>query len=84
MNPQIKIYSSNWCPFCIQAKRLLDSKGVRYEEIIVDGNPSLRARMMEESGRHTVPQIWINDLHVGGCDDLFLLERSEKLDALLS
>lgn len=84
MDAQIKIYSSNWCPFCIQAKRLLDSKGVRYEEIIVDGNPSLRAQMMEESGRHTVPQIWINDLHVGGCDDLFLLERSEKLDALLS
>jgi glutaredoxin 3 len=84
VDAQIKIYSSNWCPFCIQAKRLLDSKGVRYEEIIVDGNPSLRAQMMEESGRHTVPQIWINDLHVGGCDDLFLLERSEKLDALLS
>lgn len=84
MDTQIKIYSSNWCPFCIQAKRLLDSKGVNYEEIIVDGNPGLRAQMMEESGRHTVPQIWINDLHVGGCDDLFLLERSAKLDALLS
>ncbi|MDX1474061.1 MAG: glutaredoxin 3 [Reinekea sp.] len=83
MKPNVKMYSSAWCPFCIQAKRLLDSKGVDYEEILVDGNSSLRSKMMQESGRHTVPQIWINDFHVGGCDDLFSLERAKKLDKLL-
>lgn len=83
MSEQIKMYSSRWCPFCIQAKRLLDSKGVAYEEIIVDGDPALRSQMMQESGRHTVPQIWIKDFHVGGCDDLFMLERSSKLDEML-
>jgi glutaredoxin 3 len=83
MSTNIKMYSSAWCPFCIQAKRLLDSKGADYEEILVDGDPKKRAKMMQESGRHTVPQIWINDLHIGGCDDLFSLERSAKLDSLI-
>jgi glutaredoxin 3 len=84
MSADIKMYSSAWCPFCIQAKRLLDSKGATYDEIMVDGDPSIRSKMMQESGRHTVPQIWINDQHVGGCDDLFMLERSAKLDSLLN
>ena len=83
MSAKIKMYSSAWCPFCIQAKRLLDSKGAVYEEILVDGDPKKRSQMMQESGRHTVPQIWINDLHIGGCDDLFSLERSAKLDSLI-
>ncbi len=84
MTASIKMYSSAWCPFCIQAKRLLESKGVPFDEIIVDSNPALRAQMMQESGRHTVPQIWINDLHVGGCDELFALERAARLDGLLA
>ena len=84
MTAKVKIYSSAWCPFCIQAKRLLDSKNVAYEELIVDGKPQLRAQMMKESGRNTVPQIWINNKHIGGCDDLFHLERQNKLNAILN
>lgn len=80
---KIKIYSSVWCPFCIRAKHLLDSKGAKYEELVVDGNAELRAQMIQESGRHTVPQIWINQQHVGGCDDLYELEQLNKLDHLL-
>lgn len=82
--PQVKIYSSDWCPYCIRAKKLLESKGLEYEELKVDGNAQLRAQMMQESGRRTVPQIWINQHHVGGCDELFALERSNRLDELLS
>jgi glutaredoxin 3 len=84
MSPEITMYSSAWCPFCIQAKRLFDSKGIPYKEIMVDGDAKMRAKMMQESGRHTVPQIWIDDFHVGGCDDLFLLERSAKLDSMIN
>ena len=83
MSTEIKMYSSAWCPFCIQAKRLLDSKGVEYKEISVDGQPGVRAEMMQLSGRHTVPQIWIGETHVGGCDDLFALERSGELNSML-
>lgn len=83
MTTKVKMYSSAWCPFCIQAKRLLDSKNIAYDDISVDGKPQVRAKMMQESGRHTVPQIWINDQHIGGCDDLFHLERQHKLDVLL-
>lgn len=84
MTANIKMYSSAWCPFCIQAKRLLEQKNVAFNEVIVDGNSALRQQMMKESGRHTVPQIWIGDVHVGGCDDLFALERRGQLDALLN
>ena len=84
MGLEIKMYSSAWCPFCIQAKRLLDKKGVAYNEILVDGQPQLRAKMMQESNQRTVPQIWINGVHIGGCDDLFALEQSSRLDMLLS
>lgn len=63
---------------------LLDQKGAAYKDIGVDGNPSLRQEMMAKSGRFTVPQIWIGDHHVGGCDELYALERSGKLDGLLA
>ena len=82
--PHIKIYTSTWCPFCVQAKHLLQSKGVSFEELNVDTDPSLRAKMMQESGRHTVPQIWIGETHVGGCDDLYALEKQQDLDKLLN
>lgn len=62
---------------------LLKNKGVGFEEIKVDGKPQLRAEMTKKAGRTSVPQIWIGDTHVGGCDDLFALERAGKLDALL-
>ncbi|MDH4610359.1 glutaredoxin 3 [Pseudomonas sp. BN102] len=80
---EIVVYSSAWCPYCVRAKQLLDKKGVRYEEINVDGNPAVRAEMTRKAGRTSVPQIWIGQTHVGGCDDLYALERAGKLDALL-
>lgn len=77
------VYSSDYCPYCSRAKQLLASKGVAFEEIKVDGKPQLRAEMSQKAGRTSVPQIWIGEKHVGGCDDLFALERGGKLDALL-
>jgi len=80
----IEVYSSRWCGFCMRAKMLLDSKGVEYNEIDVDQDSALRAQMMQRSGRRTVPQIFIDEVHVGGCDDLYALERSGQLDELLA
>jgi glutaredoxin 3 len=77
------VYSSDWCPYCTRAKQLLQKKGVAFEEINVDGKPQLRAEMTQKAGRTSVPQIWIGASHVGGCDDLFALERAGKLDAML-
>lgn len=82
MQPVV-IYSSDWCPYCIRAKQLLTHKGVAFNEIKVDGQPNVRAEMTRKAGRTSVPQIWIGDRHVGGCDDLYALERAGKLDALL-
>ena len=79
----IVIYTTRFCPFCIRAKQLLDSKGAKYREIPVDNNPRLRAEMTAKAGRRTVPQIWIGDRHVGGCDELMGLERSGQLNKLL-
>nr|WP_298164750.1 glutaredoxin 3 [uncultured Pseudomonas sp.] len=81
--PHVVIYSSDWCPYCIRAKHLLTSKGVAFEEIKVDGKPDVRAEMTRKARQTSVPQIWIGDRHVGGCDDLYALERAGKLDALL-
>lgn len=79
----VLIYSSDWCPYCIRAKQLLQKKGVAFEEIKVDGKPDVRAEMTRKARQTSVPQIWIGDLHIGGCDDLYALERAGKLDALL-
>jgi len=81
--PQIVVYSSDWCPYCSRAKALLAKKGVAFEEIRVDGQPQLRADMARKAGRTSVPQIWVGDHHIGGCDDLYALERAGKLDPLL-
>ncbi len=81
---KILIYSANLCPYCTMAKRLLDSKGAKYSEINVDSKPGLREEMMQKTRRRTVPQIYIGDLHVGGFDDLYSLEKENKLDALLA
>ena len=81
----VTIYSSNYCPFCIRAKQLLDAKRVKYNEIRVDGQPRVRAEMTRLAGGKTsVPQIWIGDTHGGGCDELHALERSGKLDGMLA
>ena len=83
MNP-VTLYTTMFCPFCHAAKRLLDDKGVAYEEIDVSFSPGDRAAMRERAdGRNTVPQIFIGDTHVGGCDELHAMERAGKLDALL-
>ncbi|PKH83997.1 glutaredoxin 3 [Pseudomonas sp. Choline-02u-1] len=79
----VVVYSSDYCPYCSRAKHLLASKGVAFEEIKVDGKPQLRAEMTKKAGRTSVPQIWIGDKHIGGCDDLYALEHAGKLDALL-
>ncbi len=80
----VVMYSSMFCPYCSMAKRLLESKGVDYEEISVDWEGEPRNEMMERAnGRHTVPQIFIGDHHVGGFDDLYALEQSGNLDPLL-
>ncbi|GHD15449.1 glutaredoxin 3 [Halioglobus japonicus] len=83
MSNAVTLYTTRFCPYCIRARFLLDSKNVEYTDIGVDANPELRREMMEKSGRRTVPQIWIGDRHVGGYDDLALLERQGKLDELL-
>lgn len=82
--PDIQIYTSTICPYCLMAKRLLDKKGVSYNEINVDEKPELRLEMMQRTKRRTVPQIYIDNFHVGGYDDLYALERDKKLDNLLN
>jgi len=81
--PKVVIYTRRTCGYCIRAKHLLDAKGVAYQEIGVDGRPELHAEMTRKAGRTSVPQIWIGDTHVGGCDDLHALEYAGRLDALL-
>jgi glutaredoxin 3 len=80
----IEIYTTPTCGFCHAAKRLLTTKGASFREISVAGDPALRQEMMTRSGRHTVPQIFIGGRHVGGCDDLYALERSGRLDPMLA
>ena len=80
----VVIYTTKYCPFCIRAKHLLEKKQMAYQEIAVDQNIKLRQEMMQKSGRHTVPQIWINDQHIGGCDELHQLEYQGKLDKLIT
>jgi glutaredoxin 3 len=79
----VKIYTTPICPYCIRAKRLLDTKGVPYEEIDVSADDQARIDLAERTGRRTVPQIFIGEHHVGGSDDLHALERAGELDALL-
>ena len=79
----MKIYTTPICPYCIRAKRLLDTKGVPYDEIDVSVNDRARIDLAERTGRRTVPQIFIGEHHVGGSDDLDALERAGKLDVLL-
>jgi len=85
VNAQVEIYTWQLCPFCIRAKLLLWWKGVQYTEYKIDGNDLARNKMAERSqGRRTVPQIFINHQHIGGCDDLYQLDSNGQLDPLLS
>lgn len=82
---KVVIYTTPICPYCVRAKNLFKKKGVDFEEIDVSSNTFLREEMIEKAGgRHTVPQIFINDLHVGGWDDLYQLEKTGKLEELLN
>ncbi len=81
----VEIYTTPFCGFCVAAKRLLTKKGVSFTEIDVARAPDRRQEMMRRAhGRHTVPQIFVDGTHVGGCDDLYALERAGKLDPLLA
>jgi glutaredoxin 3 len=80
----VKLYTTPWCPYCVRAKQLLSSKGVEFEEIDVSPQSKLRLEMEKLSRRSTVPQIWIGDKHIGGCDELFALDRAGKLELMLT
>jgi glutaredoxin 3 len=81
--PAVTLYVSDWCPYCQRAKNLLTQKHVAFSEKNVDDQPELREEMLARSKRRTVPQIFIGERHVGGCDDLFALEQSGELDRLI-
>jgi len=81
---KIIMYATSYCPFCVAARSLLASKGATWEEIAVDADPNKKEQMMARSGRHTVPQIFIGDQHIGGFDDLQALDLAGKLDPLLN
>ena len=81
---EILVYKTQICPYCVRAKKLLDSKGVQYTEIDVSNDSDLRQVMTQKSGgRTSVPQIFINQQHIGGCDDLYALEKAGELDKIL-
>ena len=83
-SPSVEIYTWRFCPFCIRAKNLLDRKGVAYTEYGIDGDDGARRQMtIRADGRSSLPQIFIDDRGIGGCDDLHALERRGQLDALL-
>lgn len=81
--PSVVMYSTGFCPYCVRARMLLDRKRVIYTDIRVDLEPELHTEMMQRSGRSSVPQIFIDDFHVGGCDEMYALEQQGRLDPLL-
>ena len=86
MAATVEIYTWSTCPFCVKAKRLLDRKGVKYTEYCLDGDEEGRRKMAAErsGGRKSVPQIFVNDQHIGGCDDIHALDQSGELEKLLA
>ncbi|MDJ0736407.1 MAG: glutaredoxin 3 [Nostocaceae cyanobacterium] len=84
MTAKVEIYTWSRCPFCIRAKGLLDNKGIEFTEYCIDGDEEARAKMSQRANGHrSLPQIFINDAHVGGCDDIHALDAQGKLDQLL-
>ena len=79
---QIRMYSTTWCGYCIRAKALLERRGLEYEEIVMDDDPTFREKLLEMTGRWTVPQIFIDDVPIGGYTELWCLDRDGKLDEL--
>ncbi len=82
--PQVLMYATRWCPYCERARRLLRDKGANVREIDVDASPQARAEMIARSGQPTVPQIFVGERHIGGCDDLYALDASGGLETLLN
>lgn len=80
----VVVYTKQYCPYCVMAKRMLKGKGVEFTEISVDNDQAMMQKMMRESGQRTVPQIWIGTTHVGGYDDMAALQKQGKLDPLLA
>jgi len=81
---KVEIYTWQYCPFCIRAKALLDQKGINYQEYSIDGDQEARSIMVDRAnGRKTVPQIFINDEGIGGCEELYSLESTNQLDKLI-
>lgn len=84
MAAKVEIYTWSRCPFCIRAKALLDQKGIEYQEYCIDGDEDAKAKMTKRAnGRTSVPQIFIDDRHIGGCDDIYHLDSQGELDPLL-
>jgi glutaredoxin 3 len=84
MTAKVEIYTWSTCPFCLRAKSLLNKKGVNFTEYCIDGDETARLKMSQRAnGRSSVPQIFINDQHIGGCDDLYGLDKQGRLDTLL-
>jgi glutaredoxin 3 len=85
MATKVEIYTWSGCPFCKRAKALLNNKGVQFTEYVIDGDERARSLMAQRAnGRRSVPQIFIDDLHIGGCDDIHALEAKGELDSLLA
>ncbi|MBA3535430.1 MAG: glutaredoxin 3 [Tatlockia sp.] len=80
---KVILYSTTYCPYCTRARQLLENKGIEYTEIKIDEKPDKRQEMITKSGRTSVPQIFINGQHIGGCDDMYALEHQGQLDKLL-
>lgn len=84
MTPDVLLYTTCWCPFCHRAKELLREKGVQWTELDIEADPANRQAMEEASGRSSVPQIFINGTHVGGCDELLALDAKGGVDELIA
>ena len=83
-NVKVEMYATQWCRYCARARTLLNEKGVAFTEIDIESAPGLKDQMIERAQRKTVPQIFINNAHIGGCDDLYALDQSGGLDPLLA
>ena len=82
--PTIEVYTQDWCPYCSRVVSLLQKKGVAFQEIDAPHGSAVRAEAMRRAGRTTMPQVFIDGRHIGGCDDMMALDRTGKLDALLA
>jgi glutaredoxin 3 len=82
--PRVVMYTTSWCPYCARARGLLEEKGVAFEEIDIEALPQASADMIKKSGGSTVPQIFIGEMYVGGCEELYALESAGSLDSMLT